>query len=319
MLRVWDSATVLGSSSSSKGKGPKPLLHTVSVPNVYPQANLAFSPDESMIVAASSRESRRAPGTTGSDEGQDDRNNRPALWFFAVSASDKDDSDADERPPALVIGLGDAQQVGEAHSSDESGGSGGIAVQWAAQTNQILCSCAHGGTLVYFDPDMSRRGALLTSARAPKRNADPLDFAEGMQAVPTGPIFTPGVRGAQDVNDYIREAKKGRDGNNAVAKKRDRFGKVIGERGAEPAKPATTGPGTRVNTSFHYQEFLTKSAPGKGKGVEVGHADPRESLLQYAADAAENPLWFGREKTILAEQTLEEEQIEFKDRQKRFK
>jgi hypothetical protein len=49
------------------------------------------------------------------------------------------------------------------------GGSSAIYVSWNAKINQIAAGCGDGSTRVFYNPNYSNAGALLSSIRAPKR------------------------------------------------------------------------------------------------------------------------------------------------------
>lgn len=85
-----------------------------------------------------------------------------------------------------------------------------------------------------------------------------------------------------------------------------------------PEKPKTQGPGTRLNTSFFFTQYVTD---GKKKD-HLRDEDPREALLKMDSKAKANPAFFGKAyqetqpKTVLTSITFEEEQEEFIKKQK---
>jgi WD repeat-containing protein 70 len=64
-------------------------------------------------------------------------------------------------------------------------GVGAIVVKWQAVTNQIFCTTSSGSVTVLYDPRISKKGAMLAAARAPRREKDPGDF------VLVGEIYNP--------------------------------------------------------------------------------------------------------------------------------
>ena len=87
-----------------------------------------------------------------------------------------------------------------------------------------------------------------------------------------------------------------------------------------PAKQLDKGPGQKPNMSFFFTKFVTD-------GVKINNSraeDPREALLKMDEKAKSDPIFFGRAyessnpKNVLHTQTFEEEQEEFKKKQKRF-
>lgn len=85
-----------------------------------------------------------------------------------------------------------------------------------------------------------------------------------------------------------------------------------------PIKPADHGPGARINTSFFFTDFVMK-----GRTVDKTRTeDPREALLKVDAEARANPMFLGKAyessqpKPVLYEMTFEQEQDEFRKKQK---
>jgi hypothetical protein len=85
-----------------------------------------------------------------------------------------------------------------------------------------------------------------------------------------------------------------------------------------PEKQKDKGPGRKQNTSFFFTQLVTE-----GKVIDNSRAeDPREALLKMDAAAKAQPMFFGgaygtQQPTVLHTTTFEEEQEEFKKRQKR--
>lgn len=59
-------------------------------------------------------------------------------------------------------------------------------VLWHQSTNQILVAMSNGATKVFFDPELSKKGVLLSADRAPPRKKDPSDFIQHV-----GEIYAP--------------------------------------------------------------------------------------------------------------------------------
>jgi WD repeat-containing protein 70 len=85
-----------------------------------------------------------------------------------------------------------------------------------------------------------------------------------------------------------------------------------------PERPKSQGPGTRLNNSFFFTQYVT----GGQKKNSLRDEDPREALLRMDAVAKADPLFTGnaykdsQPKPVLTTMTFEEEQEEFKKRQK---
>jgi len=245
--------------------------------NVYAAANLDFSPDGSLVVCAT------APMTKKAGEGEDDPSQRSLLCFLEVGADVKSQEVA--CAPCLQIAVGR--------------GVVGIAVRWHPKTNQIFVGTSGGATRVFFDPRLSSKGALLTAGKAPKREADSCD------ATGVGHIYNPHAL------PLFREELPGQKRRVDRNKKDPRAAKV-------PEKPPTQGPGRAVNTSFFFTQYVMA---GRSKDTSR-EGDPREALLSMDAMAKADPVFIGRAYkdsqpvTQFAESSFEEEQEEFKKRQK---
>lgn len=85
-----------------------------------------------------------------------------------------------------------------------------------------------------------------------------------------------------------------------------------------PQRPSTQGPGQRINTSFFFTQYVTNGQ----KVAHIREEDPREALLKMQDLATKDPMFLGKAykesqpKTVLLDQTFEEEQEEFKKRQR---
>lgn len=142
-LRVWDIRT------------PKTPVKTLARSrNVYPTANVEFSPDGATLCC----------GTSPSREG-----GTAMLFFFDISP--RGPKEKGETPACLGIAVGNDCSA--------------IFVVWQPKTNQIICSTSSGKTRIFFDPRISVKGAVLTAGRNPKRVSDPSDYAA------VGDIYAP--------------------------------------------------------------------------------------------------------------------------------
>lgn len=173
-----------------------------------------------------------------------------------------------------------------------------ICVRWHATTNQIFCSTASGCTRVFYDPRYSKKGALLSAARAPKREKDPTDYAI------VGEIITPHALPLFKKDNSMKKRN--------LERKEAALAHV-------PARPVTVdAPKKDVNTSFFFTKYVME---GKTKS-DLRSEDPREALLKYNDITTKDPIYFGgaygktQPKSVLAEQTYEEEEEHFRKKQK---
>lgn len=198
--------------------------------------------------------------------------------------------------PALAITIGEVGQVG-------------IFCRWHRSTNQLFVTMSHGETKVFFDASMipgdnPRKGAVLSSQRAPKRAKDPTDFAIVGDII--NPLALPMYR--TDNHPSNQRKRKVQD------LKDPSIAKI-------PDMPVKQGPGSRPNNSFFFTKYVMDTHDGKQQ-KDIRSEDPREALLKYADMTKDDPRFLGRAyatsqpKALLADTTFEEEQEQFKKRQK---
>lgn len=103
--------------------------------------------------------------------------------------------------------------------------------------------------------------------------------------------------------------------------KRGELKRKLEEREATvPERPTAQGPGSRLNTSFFFTQYVSE---GKGN-KRVHQEDAREALLKYAEKAEKDPIYFGKAykdnqpSKLLDTKTLEETMEETKKKMKQF-
>lgn len=287
---------------------------------LYVTANVAFSPDSKRFCCCAllPAEEGNAESSTeqqlNSNSSENDKKKKPSPWgkprlmvFDSFATADAHNASittavVSEKVlrrgavPALALAIGDVGQVG-------------IYCRWHRSTNQIFVTMSHGVTKVFFDAKMipgdnPRKGAVLSSQRAPARSKDPSDFAIVGEII--NPLALPLYR--KD-NHPAQERKR-----KAQELKDPTLAKI-------PEKPLKQGPGSRPNTSFFFTNYVMDNQAGKLK-PDIRSEDPREALLKYADVAKDDPRFLGRAyaasqpKSVLAQTTFEEEQEQFKKRQK---
>lgn len=274
-----------------------PLKVLSGLPNDYPTANVAFSPDGSLLCCGTSPIAIVAP--TGSS--------KSGAGLTAGSSSNSGDSAADgvvvDTAPKSRLCFYDVKGPATAPclSIAVEAGATVIMVRWHPVTNQILCTLSSGVTRVFYDPAHSKKGALLSANKAAKRVHDLSDFAAVGEIY--NPLALPMYR-----TDMPGDRKKKRE------ELKDPYLAKIPEN-----KPAG-GPGTRPNTNFFFTDYVMKD-----RVVDKSRAeDPREVLLRVDAEARADPKFMGsayaatQPKAQLHTMTFEEEQEEFRKRQKKL-
>ena len=161
-------------------------------------------------------------------------------------------------------------------------------------------STSAGNVKVFFDPRLSKKGALLTAGKAPKKREK-----EAEDQTIVGEIFYPNALPL--FRTEMTDKKIAREKKDPLRTKM-------------PDKQLDKGPGNKPNMSFFFTKYVTEGLKINNSRAE----DPREALLKMDEKAKADPIFFGRAydssnpKNVLHTQTFEEEQEEFKKKQKRF-
>ncbi|XP_022178104.1 gastrulation defective protein 1 homolog [Myzus persicae] len=153
-------------------------------------------------------------------------------------------------------------KVSETHS---------IKVFWHPKLKQLFAGCGDGTVKVFYDKVNSQRGAMLCASKAHTKTKQ-------MEMVPTQQIITPHALPMfrQDRNKSLKKRNE-----------KDRLDPVKSKR---PDLPIKSGQGGRVAASGSTLSSYVIRNLGLSKRVEDDQ-DPREAILKYAQDAADNPYW----------------------------
>jgi WD repeat-containing protein 70 len=205
-VKLWDLQSLLSSSSfsasssssSSSHRAPVPLKTYGDLPNSYPTANVAFRYVLTFKLVSSDdccsshchltyfRSKMRSPDGTllccGTIETHSKTETKGKLCFLETQSQSQSQS---QSRGAGGGGSAASQDKPVMQISVTKGGVGAIVVRWQAVTNQIFCSTSSGSVTVLYDPRISKKGAILAAARAPRREKDPGDF------VIMGEIYNP--------------------------------------------------------------------------------------------------------------------------------
>jgi WD40 repeat protein len=257
-----------------------PLFQWKDCPNIYPSANLLFNLDSSLLLFCTSPRS-----------GGPDPHSRIHFYDVSSSSSNKNShSTTTITTPKEILSLVISNNLI------------GIHLKWHPVTNQIFITLSNGEIKVLYDPELSKKGILLSVHKAPKREKDPNDYSI------VGEIYTPFA-----LNMYKEETEDDKYLKRVMELKDPIKAKI-------PQKPTSQqGPGSRPNTSFFFTQYMVST---EGKQKDIRTEDPREALLKMNSKAEENPMFFGKAyeksqpKRLLTTTTFEEEQEEFKKKQK---
>lgn len=176
-------------------------------------------------------------------------------------------------------------KVSETHS---------IKVYWHPKLKQLFAGCGDGTVKVFYDKVNSQRGAMLCASKAHTKTKQ-------MEMVPTQQIITPHALPMfrQDRNKSLKKRNE-----------KDRLDPVKSKR---PDLPIKSGQGGRVAASGSTLSSYVIRNLGLSKRVEDDQ-DPREAILKYAQDAADNPYWITpayaktQPKAVLKESSEDEPQ-----------
>lgn len=142
---------------------------------------------------------------------------------------------------------------------------------WHPKLNQIFVGCGNGTIKVYFSNDKSVRGAKLCAFKTKRK-------VKQIEVVPTQQIISPHVLPLYRTEKHRTTKKK---------LEKDRLDPVKSRR---PDLPISQGSGGRVASSGGTLSSYVIRNLGLSKRIN-DEQDPREAILKYAKEAAENPYW----------------------------
>ena len=301
----WSQLTGAGAVSAAPGKPTycEPML-SFSARNEYPEANVCFSPDGTYLLAAEAL-LKGHKGTTSVT---------PSLQVWSLRCHPPQCS----RVPLTSDADEDKGQGGGEESGD--GGPllgrrhvyGGIMTAWNSKINQIIVTLCTGSVRVFYDRDLSSRGAMMPVSRVGNVKRRDVVVSEVPARIPDSMIITPGALPMFKEHNIAIKGNKIVTGaaarEVAQQKKRNRDGTIVGERQMLPLKPSTQGPGKSViaNSSFKYANFKQTNDIHANDPVAALHA------LDGKEEDKRHPRFFDGEVRILADRTYEDEVDEAK-------
>lgn len=146
-----------------------------------------------------------------------------------------------------------------------------IKTLWHPKLNQIFVGCGNGVVKCYYDHKRSLRGAKLCVVKIHRK-------VKQMEVVSTQQILTPHA-----LPLFRQERRK----TSRKQMEKDRLDPMKSKR---PDLPITSGQGGRVASSGATLSSYVIRNLGLSKRVDDDQ-DPREAILKFAKDAAENPYW----------------------------
>ncbi|KAF5307844.1 hypothetical protein FQR65_LT18316 [Abscondita terminalis] len=160
-----------------------------------------------------------------------------------------------------------------------------IKVLWHTKLNQIFTGVGNGVVKCYYDEKRSMRGVTLCTTKLHRR-------VKHAEIVSTQQVITPHA-----LPLFRQERRK----TSRKQMEKDRLDPVKSHR---PDLPITSGQGGRLASSGGTLSSYVIRNLGLSKRVDDDQ-DPREAILKYAKEAAENPYWIApayaktQPKTIL--------------------
>lgn len=154
-------------------------------------------------------------------------------------------------------------EVGESHV---------VKVIWHPKLNQILLGCGDGKARLLYEPKASHNGALLVAGKHKKRSKQ-------AEVVVSQQVITPHA---------LPMFREERHKSTRKVEERDRKDPVKSRQPDLPVGKA--GSGGRVSAGGStLSSYIIRNMGLRNKVHEEG--DPREALLKFAKEAAENPYW----------------------------
>eukprot|EP01102_Stenamoeba_stenopodia_P001673 TRINITY_DN11511_c0_g1_i1.p1 TRINITY_DN11511_c0_g1~~TRINITY_DN11511_c0_g1_i1.p1 ORF type:complete len:452 (+),score=122.38 TRINITY_DN11511_c0_g1_i1:193-1356(+) len=254
-LKVWDLRNFR-----------KPLHTVENLLNNYHQTETIFSPDNNLILTAVS-----APKIK--KDKQDNKN----------------DAETTQPPSKGLVVFYERSTMNKVCQIAVSQGSA-VSLLWHPKINQIIVGSTDSRAHVFYDPNISTNGALLSVSRGPRKRDESDEIIDR-------PIMNPHAL------PMFKAEPTGK-------RKRERDRKDYWKTN-RPDVPLS-GPGSKGRVGSSLTQHLMKHLTKKNDRAE----DPREALLKYAKVADENPYFFGAYKetqpVAIFDTTPEEEEEEEK-------
>jgi WD repeat-containing protein 70 len=270
LSRSGDTSTVNVWNPLRISQSSLPIVKCLGADTVHEHANAAFSPDGSVICAGVS---------LLKNEGSNGRNEIGRLNFYDIASSSS----------------ASTSTVGALFSVDLPSNTGAVAVIWHPKVNQIFVGCSNGDVVVFYDPERSRKGALMASGKAGK-------YVDGLTEL----LQSRAPRGSSIVTGEILTPLY--NPNGAPKRKRDHVVEAEVQR-REPERPATGKHkmgSAAAGGALNFQQYVADQSMGATKAI--AGKDPRDALFKYNEGKAFVDRAYEGNESKLAEKTAEEEE-----------
>ncbi|CAL4143095.1 unnamed protein product, partial [Meganyctiphanes norvegica] len=166
-------------------------------------------------------------------------------------------------------------------------------INWHPRLNQLMVGCGDGNIRLLYDPQLSHNGAVLVAGKKKKR-------AKQAEVVVSQQVITPHAL------PMFREER------HKSTRKQEERDRKDPQKSHQPELPiGKAGSGGRVAAGGStLSSYIIRNMGMRNLVHEEG--DPREALLKFAKDAAENPYWVtpayakNQPKTIFQEEEKDE-------------
>lgn len=256
-LKLWDMRMIRESRLSyTPGRSNMTALHSkTDLLNLYPNTDCIFSPDDRMVMTGiSCDEKANGIGLGG------------RIHFYDCSTFD------------LV------QEV------QCSNGASTIRSSWHPKLNQIVSSSSDGSVRMMYDLERSSRGALLCSFRQKRKRNEVFQISK--PTIITRMLYSIKILDLIFKLIFLAHAlplfKTDRRKSHYVQMLKDRKDPVKSHRPELPVSGSGSG-GRIASAGKTFASFIARNLGVRNKIDD--NEDPREALLKYAKDAAENPYW----------------------------
>lgn len=263
-VKVWD----LRKFDDKSG----PVLTIAGLATMHSTANTSWNADGSLLIA-------------GSDGGRGKGDGLVHIWRVGEGGE-----------PCIDAATGALYTIAVCK------GAPAVCVHWHHKINQIMVGCGDAATRVLYDPRYSSKGALLSTARAPKKR----DEMDTFSLTAVGKIYTPHAL------PMFREEP--------IAGQKRRFGDTKGDKApgvapagvaAKPELPTAADPDFIHAYAKTFTQYFVQNSMGSSN---IREQDPTEILRGYAEKGATEATQLRaayattQPKPILAERTIEEEE-----------
>ena len=263
-VKIWDVRRLSRTS--------KPIAVCPGLLSIYEYSNTSFSPDGNLLCVGTSVEPHtKQENNTGRQEyGQ--------LKIYDIS------KDAE-----FLVSIRISPNISA------------ITCTWHKKLNQIIVGLSDGSVRIYYDPDISAKGALLPVSKGLKQE-DGLSLLLKSRA-PTG---SAGINLADIQTPHALPMYRDAERNTKRKREKERQDPIKSKRPDLPGTGIKAGEGTAAGLNF--QQYNLTSAIYKNKNI--AGKDPREELFKYQEGKSYTKVSYDGDVKVLAEKTAEQEEEE---------